>query len=242
MILWPRLHSWLPPKRAETAVLEVFRPEQMLSEAWARTALGDRKAARRLRQDAAALADAQGQPLVAVHVHHAGVRTGDHAAACRLLETAPCVGGTFASAARDHARALLDGDAAGMSSAAEAFVRIGAHAQAADAFAQASRRAEHCGADELARQLTTSVLAEQRAVGGLDTPAIRSIATGMGLTRRQQHVARLAATGRSNREIADELGISIRTVESHLDAAFRRLGISTRHALASRLLGSPTVE
>jgi len=66
----------------------------------------------------------------------------------------------------------------------------------------------------------------------------RTRVTGpQSLTAAQQQVARLAAAGRSNRQIAEELFVTIKTVETHLAAVYRKLGIATRDALAD-LLGS----
>ena len=48
-------------------------------------------------------------------------------------------------------------------------------------------------------------------------------------------VADLAAGGRTNREIAQELFVTPKTVEVHLSAAYRKLGIASRHALAAAL-------
>ena len=45
-------------------------------------------------------------------------------------------------------------------------------------------------------------------------------------------MARLASRGLSDREIADELVLSIRTVQSHLASAYRKLGIGSRTELA----------
>lgn len=45
----------------------------------------------------------------------------------------------------------------------------------------------------------------------------------------------LAAAGRFNREIAAELVVSVRTVESQLSAVFRRLGVRSRGKLATAL-------
>jgi DNA-binding CsgD family transcriptional regulator len=62
--------------------------------------------------------------------------------------------------------------------------------------------------------------------------------TGAGiasLTPSERRVADLAAEGRSNREIAQQLFLSLKTVETHLRNAFRKLDITSRHRLADRL-------
>jgi DNA-binding CsgD family transcriptional regulator len=51
-----------------------------------------------------------------------------------------------------------------------------------------------------------------------------------GLTAREAEVLRLVATGRSNREIADELCLSVKTVARHLSNIFYKLGVSSRTA------------
>jgi ATP/maltotriose-dependent transcriptional regulator MalT len=49
-----------------------------------------------------------------------------------------------------------------------------------------------------------------------------------GLTRREVDVLRLIATGKTNREIADELTISVYTVERHVHNAYTKLGVRNR--------------
>jgi DNA-binding NarL/FixJ family response regulator len=56
------------------------------------------------------------------------------------------------------------------------------------------------------------------------------------LTPRQRQVCELAAGGKGNRAIAQELFLSIKTVETHLAAGYRKLGVSTRVAMANALL------
>ncbi|MDQ8043361.1 MAG: helix-turn-helix transcriptional regulator [Solirubrobacteraceae bacterium] len=56
-----------------------------------------------------------------------------------------------------------------------------------------------------------------------------------GLTRREQEVVLIVAKGRSNQEAADELGLSVRTVQKHLERAFRKLGVRSRTEVAVRL-------
>ena len=55
------------------------------------------------------------------------------------------------------------------------------------------------------------------------------------LTETEERVARLAAAGRSNKQIAAELLISVHTVGAHLSQVYRKLGISSRSELPSNL-------
>ena len=48
------------------------------------------------------------------------------------------------------------------------------------------------------------------------------------LTRRETEVLKLAAQGMTNREIADQLTISVRTVQGHLSSVFNKLGVGSR--------------
>lgn len=57
-------------------------------------------------------------------------------------------------------------------------------------------------------------------------------AYGALLSPREREVATLAASGRTNNEIAEDLFISRHTVEKHLGAALRKLGVRSRTALA----------
>jgi DNA-binding NarL/FixJ family response regulator len=70
---------------------------------------------------------------------------------------------------------------------------------------------------------------------------MRSPATASPLTGRQREVAELVAVGLSNREIAERLVTSVRTIEGHLYRACQRVGAKSREDLAS-LMRSGTVE
>jgi DNA-binding CsgD family transcriptional regulator len=57
----------------------------------------------------------------------------------------------------------------------------------------------------------------------------------LSLSERELEVANLAACGLHDKEIARRLGISITTVRTHLDHAFRKLGVNNRMKLVQRL-------
>lgn len=56
------------------------------------------------------------------------------------------------------------------------------------------------------------------------------------LSARQMQVAKLVAEGRSNREVAEHLGLRVRTVESHLDNIYAALEIGSRTALTRAIV------
>lgn len=58
------------------------------------------------------------------------------------------------------------------------------------------------------------------------------------LTAAERRVARLAAEGRTNRQVAEELAVTVKAVEWHLSRVYRKLGISSRSRLATAL-GAP---
>ncbi|PYY51962.1 AAA family ATPase [Curtobacterium sp. MCBD17_023] len=98
---------------------------------------------------------------------------------------------------------------------------------------QALRTFEAAGA----RALVGRVLAELRAAG-VATPSAshrhRSDAISL-LTPQELQIARLAARGMTNREIADQVYLSHRTVSTHLYKAFPKLGITARGQLREAL-------
>jgi DNA-binding CsgD family transcriptional regulator len=106
---------------------------------------------------------------------------------------------------------------AALAGAAREHLRLGLFGHAAEL---ADLAGNHEGATEL-------VAEAQARLGRADrdgSPLAR-------LTGREREVARLAAGGLTDREIADSLVVSVRTVESHLSSAYRKLGIRSRRAL-----------
>lgn len=62
------------------------------------------------------------------------------------------------------------------------------------------------------------------------------------LSPRQFQVAKLIAIGLSNRSIADQIGISVKTVDSHRGAIMRVLGLANNVELARYALKQGWVE
>ncbi|MCX4986965.1 LuxR family transcriptional regulator [Streptomyces sp. NBC_00572] len=104
-------------------------------------------------------------------------------------------------------------------------------------------RAQLTAVLEVAARLEARVLAdaargELRAAGVADASASTSDERLAELTAQQQQIARLAARGLSNREIAERLFLSPRTVGSHLYNVYPKLGVSSRHQLRDVLRDS----
>jgi DNA-binding NarL/FixJ family response regulator len=78
--------------------------------------------------------------------------------------------------------------------------------------------------------------AELAACGlAVDRPPVTPLGR---LTTQEQAVARLVCVGKSNREVAAELVISVKTVGYHLGNTYSKLGVNTRTQLAALLSGT----
>ncbi|MEU6142035.1 LuxR C-terminal-related transcriptional regulator [Streptomyces sp. NPDC047081] len=150
----------------------------------------------------------------------------------KVAELLPA-GGVFAR----HADALARSDGPALDRAAEALEEQGFLLFAAEAHAQAVRahRDPHA-----ARTSRTRAVALARRCQGARTPALAGLVLGE-LTARQRQIVTLAAAGLSNRQIAERLTLSIRTVGNHLYSAYARLGASDRAALPW-LMEPPTAQ
>ncbi|NDL57238.1 hypothetical protein F7O44_09170 [Phytoactinopolyspora sp. XMNu-373] len=104
--------------------------------------------------------------------------------------------------------------------------RLGRRTEAAGWLQRAVVLANEAGAAQLVNQ------AEKGLGGGVSPGAGGDNGGSVSLTSSEQKVAQLVAAGWRNREIAAELYVSIRTVESHLGRVFRKLGVRSRAELA----------
>ena len=149
-----------------------------------------------------------------------GAQRGGSAKGLELLDEA--VGVLEASEARvELARALADHGAA--------LRRAGQRTMARAALERALDIAHHCGARRIAD------MARQELVAAGAKPRREAITGRDALTASELRVARLAAAGGTNREIAQELFITTKTASAHLSRVYRKLGISRRSQLAKTL-------
>jgi DNA-binding CsgD family transcriptional regulator len=89
--------------------------------------------------------------------------------------------------------------------------------------------AQQCGAERLAAR----AVEELRVAGARPR---RRLITGLdALTPSEARIARMAAGGMGNRDIAQALFLTVRTVENHLGSAYRKLGIGSREELRRAL-------
>jgi len=156
--------------------------------------------------------------------------TSAAAALVALATDRPVNADALANAAAEHARAAAARplEARALLLAGRAQAALGADDVARERFSEAETVARRAGERELLRE------AHRRRA--LVAPESRPAAEAPnGLSARQLEIAQLVAEGGTNREVADALGISEHTVNTHLRAAFRRLGVSRRGALAEAL-------
>jgi len=69
--------------------------------------------------------------------------------------------------------------------------------------------------------------------GGAVSPALAAARVPLPFTRREHEIAKLLSHGLSNRDIAEAMSVSVRTVEGHIYQASAKAGVSSRSELAT---------
>lgn len=207
------------------------------ARAWAAVAEGDIEQAWPLLEEAVTLGEKIGDHVAESAALHALARLGRPGDVVgRLAALSKSIDGVLARVRADHARALTDDDAASLEAASQEFEHMGAQLLAAEAAADASVAWQRSTGD--ARHSTK---AENRAImlarrcENPCTPPLQGLTSRAQLTRAERQVALLAATGRTNKDIANQLVVSRRTVENHLQRVYEKLGVSSRTELSDAL-------
>ena len=186
----------------------------------AHLALGDRRAAEQLAAEELDLARRFGSPRpLGIALHTLGVIKGARDGETLLSEAIACF--EAAGAGLKRAEALTDLGAM--------LRRANRRAEARPMLREALDFSHKAGARPLAERAET----ELRATGARPR---RVVLTGAeSLTASERRVAELAGRGMTNRDIAQTLFITQRTVEGHLTHIFAKLDVTTRAALSDTL-------
>jgi DNA-binding CsgD family transcriptional regulator len=209
--------------------------EQALARAWVAAGRGAVSEAIIVLLSAAGRAKATGRFAAEVLCLQTATQLGDRTGAPRLHELESIVEGPRVGLAARFAAALRDGDPAELLSVSEEFEQIGDLVAAVDSAAHAAatyRRQDKRGS-ALACSTRADALAEQC---GAITPALRQATEPLPLTDRERETVTLIGEGLSNREVAERLTLSVRTVESHIYRAMLKTGTTSRDELAALLL------
>ncbi|MBE7190282.1 LuxR C-terminal-related transcriptional regulator, partial [Jatrophihabitans endophyticus] len=110
--------------------------------------------------------------------------------------------------------------------------RVGRRAEARAVLGDALAGAARCGALGIVERARD----ELRLVGGHER--VRAVSGADSLTPGERRIAALAADGLSNREIAQELFLSVRTAENTLRRVYQKLAITSRRELAAAMSGA----
>lgn len=217
--------------------VRVFRPEELRYVAWLDTAEG-LPAGPRLREAIALAREAGVAPYEAAAWHDLA-RLGDPddriEAADGLADVASRTDSRLVATHARRARALIDGDVGGLAVAAAAYESMGAGFDAVETWAEIARQAgdERQGAQ--ARRRVGDLAATTGE--GLHTPVLGDLDAHPVLTDREAEIAAMVVAGASRQEIADHLVVSVRTIDSHLQRVYRKLGVRGRDGLVEALGG-----
>ncbi|HMJ01777.1 MAG TPA: AAA family ATPase [Conexibacter sp.] len=203
-------------------VIGMPAPPAEICAARAVAALGERE-----RERARAMAEA-----ALAHARHWGAPTLVSRALCTLAMT---VDGAERLDALEEAVAVLDGSPARLVRA-EALTDLGAalrrsqrRVDARPPLREGLELARRCGAGGLAKRAYDELAATGEHVRHYTPIGVES------LTPSQRRVAELAASGMTNRQVAQALFLTVKTIETHLAAAYDKLGIRSRQQLPAVL-------
>jgi len=220
--------------------VSLFRTEELRLDAVHRAAVGDAAGADACAREAATSAAANGSVPYEAHALHALSRVGRPTsraeAAAGLERLARSSDSPLFAAHALRARAMADSDVEGLVAVAPAYEAMGARLDAVECWAEVARRP----ADDRQRAHARRRVAELRADGEpLVTPALDGVGSRPVLTAREAEIASLVAAGTSRQDIADHLVVSVRTIDSHLQRVYRKLGVRGREGLVAALGADP---
>jgi class 3 adenylate cyclase/DNA-binding CsgD family transcriptional regulator/tetratricopeptide (TPR) repeat protein len=135
----------------------------------------------------------------------------------------------------EHSPARLE-QARSLAELGAALRRLGKRTEARDRLRAGLELASQCGAEPLTQR------AREELIAAGAKPRSRAVSGVEALTPSERRIAAMAAEGMTNRDIAQALFVTPRTVEMHLSNAFRKLDIGSRTQLVEALAGTRQTE
>jgi DNA-binding NarL/FixJ family response regulator len=133
------------------------------------------------------------------------------------------------------AKGLQSREAAQTLTGAQLAAEAGYLLLAAETASQAVRFFARDGNQRMARQAGKLLQELLKALPAAAAAQLTGIPSRRDLTFRERDVAVLAASGVRSREIAQRLGVSVRTVEGHIYRIYEKLDVRSRGELAARI-------
>ncbi|MDX6334675.1 MAG: hypothetical protein QOG05_2015 [Streptosporangiaceae bacterium] len=215
--------------------------DMLQARAWTAAAAGDLPAAHDHLVAAADLGEQIGDLIGASSALHGLARLGRAGqAAARLAALAEQIDGDLAPARAAYANAVAAGDSTALDQVSTEFENLGANLYAAEARAEAAVLLRHAGKTRQAAAAEQTAARLLARCEGAATLPLQAMTARVRLTPGELDTAVQAAAGRTNKQIASEMHLSVRTVESHLQRAYEKLGVYGRHELAEALHNQPT--
>ena len=184
----------------------------------------------------ATVGESDGYLVSAAAAVHGMARLGHvKQAMSRLPALAEQIEGELAPARLAHTQSLARRDPIGLDNASVAFEAMGADLLAAEAAADAAVAWRQAGDPRRGAALERRAATLAERCEGATTPALRAVEARVRLTPAEREAALLAAAGHSNKEIAGQLSLSVRSVESRLQHAYEKLGVPGRDHLSEIL-------
>ena len=206
------------------------------TRAWLDACRGDLEAARQRIRDAVLPIQRDEVYIFESALLHDLVRFGVPGEVVARLEVlAARIEGPLATIHAAHARALVDRDVVALRDVSEQYASLDALGLASEVAAELADLHRARGEARLATAALQRSAELADLAGGLHSPVLSRGAGIEPLTARERDVALLAARGRSSRDIGERLGLSTRTVDTHLARVYRKLGIGGRSDLATAL-------
>jgi DNA-binding CsgD family transcriptional regulator len=207
-------------------------PEQERGRAWAAVAAGEPNTACDILAAAAAQGARTAQRNSEALVLHDLVRLGRAGEASDRLTVLAALGDTrLVAAYAAHARSAAADDPAGLSDAADMLASIGVMLAAAEAATSAAHAWLRQGDPRAAAAAQAKAVALAERCEGARTPGLVMASVPVALTRREREIATLAAAGIASSAIAEQLVLSVRTVNNHLQRVYTKLGVTSRREL-----------